>query len=367
MTHVEINVANVEEREACYRLAYEIYCEEVGSLREQADHANRTLRDPMVESADLISARIDGELVGSIAVLFRPDAGFQSPFEERFEVDRFLTLVRSEEIALTFRFLVKEAFRGSVAPFRLIQATIRFMVEHGGKVLLADCQPHLLNLYMRLGCRPYAPTLDQPGYGLMVPLVLVLVDFAHLRSVGSPLIKLLPDKYDDSELTARVRSALPERPPVIATSSLNEEAWSEAFGILEGDGSRPSLFEELTATEVRTVARMGQILTCSRNQRVILRGQGARTMYVVLEGEVEVRNDGVPIARMFKGEPFGEIAFLLGAKRTADVVATSDRVELVALNERTVSQLIESHSTLAAKLLLNLSRSLALKLVDRAG
>jgi CRP-like cAMP-binding protein len=95
-------------------------------------------------------------------------------------------------------------------------------------------------------------------------------------------------------------------------------------------------------------------------------GHGTKTAYVVLEGSVEVRLHGERLAQFGTGEIFGEFAFLLHTKRTADVIAATDRVRLLLLDDRTLQRLLASQPALAAKFLLNLSKTLALRLLNRS-
>ena len=87
-------------------------------------------------------------------------------------------------------------------------------------------------------------------------------------------------------------------------------------------------------------------------------------MFVVLDGAVEVMRDGKSVALMTRGAVFGEIAFLLGIDRTADVIAVGD-TKVIALRERALNELIASESKLAARFLLNLARIACLKLVEK--
>jgi len=70
------------------------------------------------------------------------------------------------------------------------------------------------------------------------------------------------------------------------------------------------------------------------------------------------------VALMTRGAVFGEIAFLLGIDRTADVIAVGD-TKVIALRERALNELIASESKLAARFLLNLARIACLKLVEK--
>jgi CRP-like cAMP-binding protein len=77
---------------------------------------------------------------------------------------------------------------------------------------------------------------------------------------------------------------------------------------------------------------------------------------------VEVRKEGKVLAVLGKGAVFGEIAFLLQGRRTADVYAVTPGVRILALRQKALTQLIESESQMAARFLLNLSRILCVKL-----
>ena len=70
--------------------------------------------------------------------------------------------------------------------------------------------------------------------------------------------------------------------------------------------------------------------------------------------------------RFEEGEMFGEFAMLLHTRRTADVYAAGKRVRFLVLDERTLQRLLASRPELAAKFLLNLSKSLALRLLARS-
>jgi hypothetical protein len=107
--------------------------------------------------------------------------------------------------------MVESAYRKGAngLPFDLIVESTRFQIERGVKLTFCDCQPHLLNLYMRLGFQPYAPTFDQPGFGMMVPLLLILSDFRHLRFVHSPLLRYFPENLEDTKLASLIGALLP--------------------------------------------------------------------------------------------------------------------------------------------------------------
>ncbi len=269
-------------------------------------------------------------------------------------------------MAINIRFLVRPEYRSSQLPFKLMVEAAKFQFSTGMKLIFCDCQPHLLNLYQGIGFRPYAPVFEQPGFGVMVPLVYVAPDVAHLRNIRSPMIRYAKG-IDDPAEAARLVALLPEQSPVLTTTDLERASWAETVGLLSQARERTGAFEGFTEEEIKAFLDRGQVLDCIDGQQIVVKGHGTRSAYVVLEGLAEVRLEGKLLAQIGEGELFGEFALLLATKRTADVYAKGERVRLLVLDERTLQRLLDGNAALAAKFLLNLSKSLALRLINPAG
>ncbi len=364
MSDLGTGLAGPEDRETCYRLAYEVFYEEMGTMGDIADHEARRLCDDVIERAHLLWARSNGRIVGSLGILLGTE-GFPPMFEDCFDIERYAAIVPRSRMAINVRFLVRPEFRATGVPFSLITAAARFQNDHQVQLSFADCQPHLLNLYQALGFRPCAPAFDQPGFGVMIPLVLIGGDHDHLRAVESPLQAQFEASEIADDVLAAARGLLPTDSPAVGAAVLGDVSWADAYEILSRQDGSAGVFEGLSEQEVQQLLEASQIISCGRDQQIVLEDQGTRTVYVVLDGEVEVRVDDRPVARLGPGQPFGEIAFLLQARRTADVVARDDAVRVIALSERVLQRLIGSNSELAAKFLLNLSRTLALKVMGQ--
>jgi len=78
---------------------------------------------------------------------------------------------------------------------------------------------------------------------------------------------------------------------------------------------------------------------------------------------VEVRDGETPLAVFGPGDVFGEMAFLLERPRSQDVYAVTDGVRVLSLSEATLRQMIKSDPSVAAHLLLNISKMLCLRLL----
>jgi CRP-like cAMP-binding protein len=82
-----------------------------------------------------------------------------------------------------------------------------------------------------------------------------------------------------------------------------------------------SLFADLSPPQLEQVAHKMSEESFPEGQRVLRQGFTGTGFYVILDGEVAIRIDGADVARLSKGDFFGEMSVLLGEPPVADVVA----------------------------------------------
>jgi CRP-like cAMP-binding protein len=82
-----------------------------------------------------------------------------------------------------------------------------------------------------------------------------------------------------------------------------------------------TLFGDLSRPQLEAVAHTFDEEWFSEGQRILRQGFTGTGFYVILEGEAQVRIDGVARATLGKGDFFGDISILLGEPPVADVVA----------------------------------------------
>lgn len=87
--------------------------------------------------------------------------------------------------------------------------------------------------------------------------------------------------------------------------------------------ARISLFADLSQPELEAVAHSSEEEVFGEGQRILREGLTGSGLYVVLEGEVVVKKGDLELARLGRGEFFGEISVLLDTTPMADVVAAS--------------------------------------------
>lgn len=366
---IEIRTAvSTRDREDIYRLRYQIYIEEIGYRHPQADHQRRFLPDHPERGSRLFMA-VDGDRpVGTCKL----DCGGEVPLtdEERqvYELDHFLPVVGPGGISIFSRYMVAPAHRSGDVPARLFDAAMQYIVDHDVPLMFLDCRPHLISTYERLGFQTYAGTYSDPMAGLLVPLVLLLDDRDHLRRIGSRFQKVIQSRPPNPARLDRIRDVLPHFSPVHTLPTGGDDARDEFRAVIAADDHLPvSIFDHLSEEDVAKLIAASHIIHCKPGDRIIAQDVSDQTVFMVLDGVVEVRREGRVLAVLSKGNVFGEVAFLLQGRRTADVIAVSGEVRVLALRQKALSQLIDSESGVAARFLLNLSRILAMKLLPSRG
>jgi CRP-like cAMP-binding protein len=88
---------------------------------------------------------------------------------------------------------------------------------------------------------------------------------------------------------------------------------------------RTTLFARFNEEQLEVVPKVGRTRTYQPGDVIVRAGsEGAESMWVLLEGEVEIRVGGEPVGVFGPGKHFGELALLTDAPRSADVVAIGD-------------------------------------------
>jgi CRP/FNR family cyclic AMP-dependent transcriptional regulator len=84
-----------------------------------------------------------------------------------------------------------------------------------------------------------------------------------------------------------------------------------------------ALFADLTPAQLEAVAHTHEEDVFAAGERVLRKGLSGGNFYVILEGDAAVDLDGQQLARLGRGDFFGEISALTGEPPTTDVIAVT--------------------------------------------
>ncbi len=358
------------QRRHAYRLRYEQYCEAQGLLRERADHDARLLVEDEDERAHLLVAYDDSELMGTLRLQWGGDGDVGPEMKATFISNTFAADVAPTKLAIGSRFVIHPRARGSTLMVRMMQACVTFCLERDVELLFGDCEPHLLHIYRSFGFRPYRDLVNHETSGVLVPLVLTIHDLEHLTHTRSPLRKLVHEAQELEAARSHIHGSL--IPPTRAARNADPRRDDgDSTGVMkrfvDSELPRPDLFADLDPDQIERVLARTNVLTCKAGDALIREGHRSRTLYLVLEGTLVIRRGEQLLAVATRGDVVGEIAFLLGEPRTADVWAAHDGVRVLALSEAELSKLLARDPKLAGTLLLNLAKAVCYKLAYASG
>jgi CRP-like cAMP-binding protein/predicted GNAT family N-acyltransferase len=352
-----------EEREKLYQFRYRVYVDELGLSPPEADHARRRLCDALDGPAISLVLLQDGEVVGSLRVLYLADVPDPSPLVDKFRLEPALAEFGPGALGTTSRFIVDPKFRGGTAIFRLMEAAFVEAQTRGMRLNYGDCSPHLLPFYEHMGYRRYTRAYNDAGYGFKVPILMLIGDRARFERVRSPLARVARRYPDDATARAWFERTYSEYLGLESAAFVSESVF---FDLLASRVAADPLhglapLHGLDRAEAERFLAQATTVQSAPGDRIIRQGERGDTLYILLSGVAEVVLDEQPdvaAAVLGVGDPFGEIGFLTSEPRTANVVARSP-CEVLVLSGSFLQRFIAHEPAIAAKVLLNLSRVLA--------
>jgi CRP/FNR family cyclic AMP-dependent transcriptional regulator len=81
------------------------------------------------------------------------------------------------------------------------------------------------------------------------------------------------------------------------------------------------LFTFLERKRVESICNVGKRLHYDPSHKIVKEGEKGIGFYLILDGEVEIRRKEKSLAKLGKGQFFGEMALLDNQPRSADVIA----------------------------------------------
>lgn len=356
------------ERARVYRFRYRVYVEEMKLDTPEADPQRGWLRDPLDEHSLSYALLRDDQVLGVLRVTHLPDLPDPAETIDRFAMQLAVEAFGAEAICTTSRFMLDPSVRNGTAILRLIRAAYDDATAAGLRLNYGDCSPHLVPFYEHLGFRRYTRAFNDTTYGFKVPILMLVGDAERFERVRSPLARLARGRPDDAEARAWFARTYPRYLAIESAGFLDEGEFLDLLAERVADDPlhRLGLLQGLEREEAERFLARATLVKAEPGDRIVRQGEPGDTLFVLLSGAAEVVRDerpDEPIQTLGAGDPFGEIGFLAATRRTASVVARAP-CEAVVLSGEWVRGFLAKEPVVAAKVLLNLSRVLALRLSD---
>jgi predicted GNAT family N-acyltransferase len=190
--------ASSAEKEAIYRLRYDIYVLELGKSQFSSDHEKKMLSDEADHYAALFYMESGKSVIGSNRIQLGADMLRSDYNKEVYKTDLIARSVEPEKIAIVDRLMVRPENRRSRVTHDLMLNTYLFALGKGVKLGLITTEEKYLQMYLRYGFRVYDQPAFLPSCEKRYKMVLSLCDRGHLTRVNSPFLNYLPEVMDDN-------------------------------------------------------------------------------------------------------------------------------------------------------------------------
>ncbi|MDO9047763.1 MAG: GNAT family N-acetyltransferase [Methylobacter sp.] len=355
-----------EELKASYQLRYRVYVECMGRLKDQSNHELKELRDEYDDHARAVIAVKNGETIGTLRLFWGEDKPFTQTLTEAYHLSPFLEKLEQQQICIVERLMVNEQHRGSSVTLRMYKEVMHFVLDNKIEAVLLDCEPHHLNSYLKLGFRPFTNPYSYPGIGLVIPMALITGDYEHLIRSGSPFAVLTREEdLSHCRYVNELQDIIGCHLNIVSQSTTDKTDFLKQIHIdfNKLPNKNPRIFDSFSKDEIERVIERSHIIVCKEGTHIIEKDNAATTMFILLSGFVHVLRDGQLQAIISPGDIIGEIAFFLHVPRTATLVAASDDVSLLSLDEASMSRLLKFDNEIANKILVNICRELCSRVV----
>jgi predicted GNAT family N-acyltransferase len=360
--------ASREELDSIYRFRYKVYVEELGREIGGVDHSKRMVFDDEDEKdyTHHFYTGTSGAINGVVRICAWDPGKIPDKYSKKLSLDLFKNIAEYSTAEIS-RLMIRHSMRGMlILPALMRAACTSLAVEKKTELVFCYCRPGLVPYYKKLGARNYPGKMIEEPEGMEVPLIVILPDLAHFKSVGSPLTPIIK-KYAGSY--KRKSSDLADIYRILDRGKINVETdtsviWETLQHVyVDAQHKSHSILDTLPKKVIKEMAAKGFIMDIAADTLVLREGHVEQEMYIILEGTFEAYSGDQRFEVMGSGDLFGEVAFFReGGRRTASVRALT-KGKLMCLRRHFIEELAKKDPTLAYHLLFNLGRMLSDRLV----
>lgn len=352
-----------EEKSEIYHFRYQTYVEEMSKRLEDIDYVNKLLYDKLDEWTILLYAKIGPTIIATARLNIGMISDFPQKLAEILSLDAFqnsYTKNGDQKFAFITKLMVAPSHRSSPALYLLIVKCYEICCNNNVQFGFGACNFHLLRLYEQMGFHRYSKNFVDPGYGLLVPIVMLADDRQHFRVVNSPLFRIARRKEGavNTKAVEWFHEKFVKNAPIINSKIITEEElWSI---ICKGLNSPPTkaiaLLRELSEAEAKKFLHScSSLVQCDTGDIITNQGDISYSYNILLSGKLKSLTFHYPIKEYtLPGQHFGANGLTEHNIHTEDIAAVN-AVEILVLSGMAFPRFFHSHPDIAHKIVRALS------------
>jgi hypothetical protein len=355
---------SAEEIHSIYQFRYRVFAEHLGrGDLDGLDHEGRVLSDAM----DLTSTHFYIGEVGApvAAVTMSPlaDSDLTGELSKFLSINRLMEAVDIKMMYMVNWLLVDPSKSGASLVPTLLGTCYEKILDSNMELLLTFCRPGLVSFYERLGLEQYKYATQLKGIGLRCPLMLIMKDEYQLRTVRSPLLRILKrsGRQDRAGITRSKLEPIIDRFQA-SQILVNDDLWLQSsLSYLEH--RVPKIFDGIGEDSISYVMKLASVISCEAGELITRTGETSDDIYLIVSGTFDVSQEGAGHVRSLgPGDVFGEIEPFSRRPRNETVRSTSSG-HIAALKADLIIQWMQNNPDPGVKMAINLAKLLASRLV----
>lgn len=365
---IKIGIASTPvEKKEIYHLRYQIYVKEMSKHIKKVDHNNKLLYDKLDEWGILLFAKIGSEIIATTRINIGTLNDFPREEIEFLSLNNFqdcYTEHEDHQFAFVTKVMVTPTHRNSRAFYLLIAKCYELCCNNEIQFMFGICNSHLLRLYEKMGLHRYCKNFLLPDYGLQTPIVLLINDIQHLRTVRSPLFRIARKRAAvNTQAVEWFHTRFTNHSPIINSQIITEEElWTvlcKRLACLPTEAI--TVLRELSVTEAKKFLHCcGIFIQCSAGEIITNQGDVSYSYNILLSGRLKSLTFYHPFKEYtLPGQHFGTNGLTERTKHTEDIVVI-DSAEILVLSVIPFQKFFHSNPEIAHKIIqsmINLTRN----------
>lgn len=340
------------EREAIYRFRYQVHVSEMNRHIPGIDHSRRIITDALDPWSDLGYAALEnGRIIGTVRVTLGKAEDFPDDLARVFQLERFQEFNPNHKIiCLGTKVMVDPLFHGTPAFFKLMVRGYEYYREHNIQFSFGGCNPYLLPMYEQLGYRRLTSGFQDPGYGFVVPILLMPADIEHLTAIRSPYLRIAK-KYTNSTAAREWYLAnFPEAARYPVSILTGEQEWWDFVSRRAGYPlSDLTVLNGLNEAEAKSLLHIAVPVECQQGNDFLRQEDVCNELNLLLAGTMHITDQSGRVSQAKAGDVLGTVGLFGQAHHQVDARAVTD-CEILTVSRFSFEKLQRSRPELGTKL-----------------
>lgn len=314
--------------------------------------------DSSLDKTDSLFAACQNTISGEVIACLNLDDALEiaqsSEQNEQYNLKLLPDNLLEETVVLSQIAFKKSDQKSSNAQILLSHCFIE-VIKAGGQAVITACDIGYFSMYKRFGMRPIGSLRKSPQGNYFIPMIF-LPDEDYLSLINSPVLNLMravnfPAYLDTCQWYYQLLKENTELQTGSAYYPENEEEF-------EGHSS---LTDGLSSEGKEAFLKNAMVNKCREGEVLITENDGGKSFGFIQKGIVKVLIGDKTVVTLGEGDIFGELAYILNTKRTAQVIAVSPDTEIVLFSDSAIASL--ENDADRAVVWRNLARVLAQRVV----